>query len=282
MVGAVVIALWVTRKMLKCIRRRSEQNSIGATKRRADGFDRWNPRPSSVVPSYASTALPPTIKRYAAQGEERPVLQWLASNRGRPDAADADGRTALHHACEHGRSKLARQLLGGRLRARRSGLARRDAAARRLRGRRGRRRARLAGRGRGRRAAGRRRLHPVRAGGGAGPRGLRAAREKEGTRHARGRDHRREPDAPPEPQRDVGRCMMCASSTCGGVATGEASTHSHGRALNCTPSTRKQHAVDAERNAWRKRVTHTVLERRVVRRARATGPRASRRPPGPP
>ena len=27
-------------------------------------------------------------------------------------------------------------------------------------------------------------------------------------RHARGRDHRREPDAPPEPQRDVGRCMM--------------------------------------------------------------------------
>ena len=113
MVGAVVIALWVTRKLLKCIRRRSEQNSIGATKRRADGFDRWNPRPSSVVPSYASTALPPTIKRYAAQGEERPVLQWLASNRGRPDAADADGRTALHHACEHGRSKLARQLLEG-------------------------------------------------------------------------------------------------------------------------------------------------------------------------
>ena len=103
--GAVVIALWVTRKLLKCIRRRSEQNSIGATKRRADGFDRWNPRPSSVVPSYASTALPPTIKRYAAQGEERPVLQWLASNRGRPDAADADGRTALHHACEHGRSR---------------------------------------------------------------------------------------------------------------------------------------------------------------------------------
>ena len=90
-VGAVVIALWVARKLLKCLRRRSEQNSIGATKRRADGFDRWNPRPSSVVPSYASTALPPTIKRYAAQGEERPVLQWLASNRGRPDAADADG-----------------------------------------------------------------------------------------------------------------------------------------------------------------------------------------------
>ena len=98
---AAVVALWVTKKMLACIRRRSEQNSIGATKRRADGFDRWNQRPSSVVPSYASTALPPTIKRYAAQGEERPVLQWLASNRGRPDAADADGRTALHHACEH-------------------------------------------------------------------------------------------------------------------------------------------------------------------------------------
>ena len=39
LVGAVVIALWVTRKLLKCIRRRSEQNSIGATKRRADGFD---------------------------------------------------------------------------------------------------------------------------------------------------------------------------------------------------------------------------------------------------
>ena len=112
-VFAIITGLWVARKVLKCIRRRSEQNSIGATKRRADGFDRWNPRPSSVVPSYASTALPPTIKRYAAQGEERPVLQWLASNRGRPDAADADGRTALHHACEHGRSKLARQLLEG-------------------------------------------------------------------------------------------------------------------------------------------------------------------------
>ena len=39
-VGAVVIALWVFRKVLKCLRRRSEQNSIGATKRRADGFDR--------------------------------------------------------------------------------------------------------------------------------------------------------------------------------------------------------------------------------------------------
>ena len=31
-VGAVVLALWVTRKLLKCIRRRSEQNNIGATK----------------------------------------------------------------------------------------------------------------------------------------------------------------------------------------------------------------------------------------------------------
>ena len=100
-VGAVVIALWVTRKLLKCIRRRSEQNSIGATKRRADGFDRWNPRPSSVVPSYASTALPPTIKRYAAQGEERPVLQWLASNRGRPDAATPFYREALRIRRDH-------------------------------------------------------------------------------------------------------------------------------------------------------------------------------------
>jgi hypothetical protein len=113
MAVVMVIAVWLLRKLLRCMRLRREQSSVGAIKRRADDFDRYNPRPSSVVPSYASTALPPTIKRYAAQGDERPVLQWLASNRGRPDAADADGRTALYHACEHGRAKLARQLLEG-------------------------------------------------------------------------------------------------------------------------------------------------------------------------
>ena len=48
----------------------AEESAPAAAAEELDGFDRWNPRPSSVVPSYASTALPPTIKRYAAQGEE--------------------------------------------------------------------------------------------------------------------------------------------------------------------------------------------------------------------
>ena len=77
---AIIVALWVARKLPKCITtwRRSEQNSIGATKRRADGFDRWNPRPSSVVPVLADGPAADD-RRYAAQGEERPVLQWLGA-----------------------------------------------------------------------------------------------------------------------------------------------------------------------------------------------------------
>ena len=61
------------------------------------------------MPSWTTTALPPTVKRACQRGDREAVMQWLAT--GDVDAKDSDGRTALHHAASSGYAELARSLL---------------------------------------------------------------------------------------------------------------------------------------------------------------------------
>lgn len=106
--GAVLALLGLL--LLGCRRRRASASRRHAGRAKRDDFNRWDPR-AGAAPSWAATALPPTVKRACQRGDKDAVLQWLKSNAANADARDSDARTALHHAAVSGHAELARALL---------------------------------------------------------------------------------------------------------------------------------------------------------------------------
>ena len=102
--GVVFLLLYWLRKLI------IESEEKATVKAKKKDFNRWDPRAGGAGAAWSKGALPPSVKKAAQRGERGAVLQW-AQGGGDANARDADGKTALHHACNHGHAELARSLV---------------------------------------------------------------------------------------------------------------------------------------------------------------------------
>ena len=104
LLGLFLLLSWLRRLIIE-----SEEKATVKAKKK--DFNRWDPRAGGAGATWASTALPPTVKKAAQRGERGAVLQWAQGSATDVDARDADGKSVLHHACNHGHAELARALI---------------------------------------------------------------------------------------------------------------------------------------------------------------------------